>query len=233
VVVGRSWAPNCGAPTGQGHSCRRLYRRRWLHRFVDGARAKGARPLAGRVACRGGDLRGRPEWTQRRVPARYWAALADLLPLLGQERACTARAAGRIVSAVRTFCESRGEDVWLRGSGTMMVSAAPARDDAIDRAVAPQPVDAPKSGAARRHWSQSESVRRSSVTGSISLTARRQPARLVHALRRAAMDAGVTYGTRLRCAFATDIATPRGTVRAGDRRRGNAAATGGGLWRAT
>ena len=45
----------------------------------------------------------------------YWAALADLLALLGQERALQlARTAERIVPAVRAFCESRGEDVWLR-----------------------------------------------------------------------------------------------------------------------
>ena len=83
----------------------------------------------------------------------YWAALADLLPLLGQERALQlARAAERIVPAVRAFCESRGEDVWLRESGTMMVSAAPAQDDAVDRAVAAAAeVGAPgASGTARR-----------------------------------------------------------------------------------
>jgi glycine/D-amino acid oxidase-like deaminating enzyme len=67
----------------------------------------------------------------------YWAGLADLLPLLGRERALQlARAGERIVPAVRAFCESRGEDVWLRESGLLMVSASPSQDDAVDRAVA-------------------------------------------------------------------------------------------------
>src|SRR5207244_10567876 len=67
----------------------------------------------------------------------YWAKLDDLLPLLGRESALQlARAGERIVPAVRAFCESRGEDVWLRESGVLMVSASPAQDDAIDKAVA-------------------------------------------------------------------------------------------------
>src|SRR5207244_5001010 len=64
----------------------------------------------------------------------YWAGLADLLPLLGRERAVQlARAAEQIVPAVRSFCESRGEDVWLRESGVLMVSASPSQDDAVER----------------------------------------------------------------------------------------------------
>ncbi|MDX6407707.1 MAG: hypothetical protein QOE13_778, partial [Gaiellaceae bacterium] len=67
----------------------------------------------------------------------YWAGLADLLPLLGRDRTLDlARAAERIVPAVRAFSEARGENVWLRESGMLMVSASPAQDEAIDHAVA-------------------------------------------------------------------------------------------------
>jgi glycine/D-amino acid oxidase-like deaminating enzyme len=150
----------------------------------------------------------------------YWVGLADLLSLLGREEALQlARAGERIVPAVRAFCESRGEDVWLRESGTMMVSAAPAQDDALDRAVAAaaevgadeQAVRLDATGVAERIRSP---VFRDGVYFPDGATV--QPARLVHALRRAAVDAGVelyehTPALRIR---AGSIATPRGTVRA-------------------
>ena len=66
----------------------------------------------------------------------YWAALASLRPVLGDTdtiRLC--RAAEAIVPAVRTFAESRGEDVWLREAGMVMVSAAPSQDAAVEGAV--------------------------------------------------------------------------------------------------
>jgi glycine/D-amino acid oxidase-like deaminating enzyme len=165
----------------------------------------------------------------------YWAGLADLLPLLGRGQALQlARAAERIVPAVRDFCASRGEDVWLRESGMLMVSAAPAQDDAIDRAVraaaevgaADQAVPLDANGVAERIRSP---VFRRGVYFPDGGTV--QPARLVHALRRAAMDAGVelyenTPALRIR---AGHVGTPRGGVRAPEIVVAvNAAATG---WR--
>ena len=165
----------------------------------------------------------------------YWAGLADLLPLLGRERALQLAHAGeRIVPAVRAFCESRGEDVWLRESGILMVSASPSQDDAIDNAVAAAAqVDAGEqavlldvNGVAERTRSP---VFRRGVYFPDGATV--QPARLVHALRRAALEAGValyerTPALRIR---AGQIATPRGSVRAPEIVVAiNAAATG---WR--
>jgi len=165
----------------------------------------------------------------------YWAGLADLLPLLGRERALQlARAAEQIVPAVRSFCESRGEDVWLRESGVLMVSASPSQDDAVERAIAAaaevdageQAVPLDANGVAERIRSP---VFRRGVYFPEGATV--QPARLVQALRRAVMDAGVelyehTPALRIN---AGHVATPRGSVRAPEIVVAiNAAATG---WR--
>ena len=165
----------------------------------------------------------------------YWAGLADLLPLLGRERALQlARAAEQIVPAVRSFCESRGEDVWLRESGVLMVSASPSQDDAVERAIAAaaevdageQAVPLDANGVAERIRSP---VFRRGVYFPEGATV--QPARLVQALRRAVMDAGVelyehTPALRIN---AGRVATPRGSVRAPEIVVAiNAAATG---WR--
>ena len=61
----------------------------------------------------------------------YWAALASMLPVLGEERALELATGGeRIVPGIRAWAEARGEDVWLREAGMLEVSAAPAQDGA-------------------------------------------------------------------------------------------------------
>jgi glycine/D-amino acid oxidase-like deaminating enzyme len=150
----------------------------------------------------------------------YWAGLANLLPLLGQERALQlARAAERIVPGVREFCESRGEDDWFRESGTMMVSAAPAQDAAVDRAVAAAAeVGAPEQATPLDVDEVAGRVRSPVFRRGVHFAdgATVQPARLVHALRRAAVDVGVelyeqTPALRIRDGH---VATLRGAVRA-------------------
>src|SRR5207244_10500067 len=47
-----------------------------------------------------------------------------------------ARAGEQVVPAVRAFTEARGEDVWLREGGMLMVSAPPGQAAAVARAVA-------------------------------------------------------------------------------------------------
>jgi len=165
----------------------------------------------------------------------YWAKLDDLLPLLGRESALQlARAGERIVPAVRAFCESRGEDVWLRESGMLMVSASPSQDDAVDRAVAAaaevasgeQAVALDANGVVERIRSP---VFRRGVYFPEGATV--QPARLVHALRRAVIDAGVELYEHTPALRIGDgrITTPRGSVRAPEIVVAiNAAATG---WR--
>jgi glycine/D-amino acid oxidase-like deaminating enzyme len=125
----------------------------------------------------------------------YWASLGYVLPYLGRERALAlARAGERIVPAVRAFAEARGEDIWLREAGMLMVSASPGQDAAIDRAVAAaqaigaadEAVPHDAAGLARHIRSP---VFRRGVFFRDGATV--QPARLAAALRRAVLDEGV------------------------------------------
>jgi glycine/D-amino acid oxidase-like deaminating enzyme len=144
----------------------------------------------------------------------YWASLASTVPYLGRERALAlARAGERIVPAVRAFTEERGEDVWLRESGMLMVSASPAQDAAIERAIAvadevgaaDQAVPHDAAGVAKHVRSP---VFRRGVVFRDGATV--QPARLVAALRRAALAARVelferTAAVRIRAGQVTTL----------------------------
>jgi glycine/D-amino acid oxidase-like deaminating enzyme len=146
----------------------------------------------------------------------YWASIAELLPLLGRERALQlARAGERIVPAVRAL----GEDVWLREGGMLMVSAAPAQDAAVDGAVA--------AAAAAGAPEQAVPLDRDAVAGRIRSPVFRhgvffpdgatvQPARLVRVLRRRVAEAGVRVFERTPAVRVRDgaVTTPRGHVRA-------------------
>jgi glycine/D-amino acid oxidase-like deaminating enzyme len=153
----------------------------------------------------------------------YWAVLASLLPLLGEERALElARAGERIVPGIRAWAEARGEDVWLREAGMLEVSAAPAQDPAIAKAV--------EAAARVGREDQAVSLGADIVADRISSPVFRggvffpecatvHPGLLVRALRRAALDAGVTLheGTRVREVRAgspNELATPQGILRA-------------------
>ena len=153
----------------------------------------------------------------------YWAALPSLLAVLGREDALRlARAGEAIVRGVRGWVESRGEDVWLREAGMLMVSAAPAQDAAVARAVEAavevgredQAVPLSADGVAER---VSSPVFRGGVLFRDGATV--HPGRLVRALRRAALDAGVTLHeatpvTRVRAGDPNVLETPGGTLRA-------------------
>jgi glycine/D-amino acid oxidase-like deaminating enzyme len=161
----------------------------------------------------------------------YWASLAELVALLGQEEALQlARAGEHIVPAVRAL----DDDVWLREGGMLMVSAAPAQDAAIEHAVAAAvaagvPEEAVPLGADGVAERVRSPVFRRGVFFRDGATV--QPARLVRALRRRVLAAGVELhehspATRLR---GGEVTTPRGRVRAPEVVVAiNAAATG---WR--
>jgi glycine/D-amino acid oxidase-like deaminating enzyme len=165
----------------------------------------------------------------------YWASIADIVPLLGREQALElARAGERIVPAVRAFCDTREEDVWLRESGMVMVSTSAAQDAAIDGAVAAAAaIGAPEQAVALDADDVAKRVRSPVFRRGVFYPdgATVQPARLVRALRRAVADAGVTVyehspATRIR---AGEVGTPGGRVRAPEIVVAiNAAATG---WR--
>jgi glycine/D-amino acid oxidase-like deaminating enzyme len=153
----------------------------------------------------------------------YWSSLARARRVFGDGGAlAVARAASAIVPAVRDFVEQRGVDVWLGEAPMLEVSAAPAQDEAIDASVA----------AARELGVEEEAVpvdhdelaqRCSSSRFRRGVLYREgatvQPARLVRALRAAALDEGVvlyerTPMVRLRRGSPNVLETPRGRVRA-------------------
>jgi glycine/D-amino acid oxidase-like deaminating enzyme len=130
-----------------------------------------------------------------------------------------------------------GEDVWLREAGLLRVSASPAQDAMVERAVT----------AARELGVEQEAVpiSRDELAARVRSPAFRrgvffrdgatvQPARLVRAIRRAALAAGVelyerTPVLRLRAGAPNVLETPAGRVLAGEAVVAvNAAATG---WR--
>jgi glycine/D-amino acid oxidase-like deaminating enzyme len=165
----------------------------------------------------------------------YWASLGSVLPYLGRERALALAHAGeQVVPAVRAFADARGEDVWIREAGMLMVSASAGQDAAVDRAVAAaeevgaadQAVPLDPAGVADHVRSP---VFRRGVYFPDGATV--QPARLVAALRRAVVAAGVevfehTAADRIRDGLVTtsygEVHAPEVVVAV------NAAATG---WR--
>ena len=150
----------------------------------------------------------------------YWASLGSVLPYLGRERALElARAGEQIVPAVRALADSRGEDVWLREAGMVMVSASPGQDAAVDQAVAAaEEIGAAEQAVPLDAAGVAEHVRSPVFRRGVYFPdgATVQPARLVAALRRAVVAAGVelfehTPAVRIRDGRVT---TPRGEVRA-------------------
>jgi glycine/D-amino acid oxidase-like deaminating enzyme len=155
----------------------------------------------------------------------YWAALASLRPVLGDEEALRLAAAGEaIVPGIRAWAEARGEDVWLREAGMLMVSAAPAQDRAVDDAVA--------AAAALGRPDQARALTGDELARRITSRVFRggvffpdgatvHPGLLVRALRRAALAAGVTLHertpvTRVRAGTPNVVETPGGSLRATD-----------------
>jgi len=153
----------------------------------------------------------------------YWASLPGILPVLGEERALElARAGEQIIPGIRAWAEARGEDVWLVESGMLEVSAAPAQDGSVEKAAAAaarvgrpdQTVALTPEDVAQR---VSSPVFRNGVFYPECATV--HPGLLVRALRRAALDAGVTLHERtpvtaVRSGSPTELETPSGTLRA-------------------
>jgi glycine/D-amino acid oxidase-like deaminating enzyme len=145
----------------------------------------------------------------------YWSHLASLREVVGDAGALeVARAAERIIPAVRAL----EDDVWLREGGYLKVSAAPAQDAAIDRAVE----------AARAVGADEEVVplSRDEVAARIRSPVFRkgvffrdgatvQPARLVRALRAEVLrSAALHERTPVTAVEPGVLTTPRGRVRA-------------------
>lgn len=153
----------------------------------------------------------------------YWTELADLHERFGRERALElARAGERIVPAVRAFCESRGEDVWLGEGGVLKVAATAGQEQSVERSVEAAralgvPEEAVPLSPAEVAERCSSPVFRKGVFYRDGATV--QPARLARALRRAALARGValyeeTPVLDLGSAGPPTLRTPRGRLRA-------------------
>jgi len=127
----------------------------------------------------------------------YWSYLPTLRDLFGDEAALRLCAAGdEIIPGIRTFLAERGEDAWLREDGLLEVSTAPSQDPDIDSQVAAaRAVGRPEEAELRESPGISPRFRRGVFFRDGATV---HPARLVRALRRAALADGVELyeGTR-------------------------------------
>jgi glycine/D-amino acid oxidase-like deaminating enzyme len=150
----------------------------------------------------------------------YWDHLRSLLPLLGAEEALRLCAAGeRIVPGVRALCQERGEDVWLREGGRLVVSTVPEQDAVVEAALAAarevgRPEEAVELSAEELAARVRSPVFRRGVFFRDGATV--HPGLLVRALRRAALAAGVTLheGTPVRRVRDGEVLCAGGVVRA-------------------
>ena len=148
-----------------------------------------------------------------------WPALGRLRERMGSEDAlAVARASAGVFAVVRALGD---DDVQLRESGTLMVSAAPSQDVAVDRAVEVAaglgvPAEAvPLSADEVAARCASPRFRHGVLFRSAGTV---QPAALVRALRRAALALGVRLyeGTRAERIADGLVETARGRVRASE-----------------
>ena len=130
----------------------------------------------------------------------YWGALPRVARAFGRDAALElCRAGEEIIPAVRAFAERRGTDVWLREGGMLTVATTDRQEAAVEHEVE----------LARSLGAGEECVpldREALAARVVSPVFRRaafhrecatvQPARLVLALRRAALDAGVRVHER-------------------------------------
>jgi glycine/D-amino acid oxidase-like deaminating enzyme len=198
----------------------------WLRDADDGERSDPLRaPLEVDVAIVGGGYTGL--WTALELRARdpglrvavleaefcgwgpsgrnggfchgYWSYLASLRELFGDAGALELCAMGdRIVPGIRAFLERRGEDAWLREGGMLQASTTPSQDAAVALAVETARELGHPEEAVRRDEPGISPTFRSGVFFRDGATV--HPVRLVRALRRAVLDAGVLLyeGTRAR-----------------------------------
>ncbi len=150
----------------------------------------------------------------------YWSSLPTLRGVLGDGAALQlAHASSRIVPAVRDFVNARDEDIWLREGGLLKVAATEAEDAVVDGPVrVARELGVEEEAVALgpdelRDRLDSPRFRRGVYFRDGAIV---QPARLVLALKRAALDAGVelfehTPVTSIRPGA---LETPTGSVRA-------------------
>ena len=149
----------------------------------------------------------------------YWSSLPTLRQALGDGGALQlAHASSAIVPAVRGFCETHSEDVWLHEGGLLRVSAGPTEDQGVEQVLAAarelgaEEEAVSLNGHALRRRCDSPRFRRGVLFRDGATV---QPARLALALRRAALDAGVLLFERtpVTAIGVGALETPAGSVR--------------------
>jgi len=154
----------------------------------------------------------------------FWGSLPALRAALGDDRALQlARAGDSIIQAVESFCERRGEDVWLRRGGAIKVSTTAQQDAKLDAAVeAARAVGAPEEAVPLTRDELADRCRSPRFRGGVLFRdgATLQPAQLVKVLRSAVLaDDGIdlyerTPVTRLERGDPNTLESERGTLRA-------------------
>ena len=145
----------------------------------------------------------------------YWTMLPTLLELFGRERAVElCRAGERIVPGVRALLEARGEDAWLHEGGMLKVATTPKQERALERSLAVFREQGFPDEAEPRDRPGISPAFRKAIFYRDGATV--HPGRLVRALRRAALDAGVVLHERTRVTRVGPgrLVTTGGSVRA-------------------
>src|SRR5579884_3706871 len=125
----------------------------------------------------------------------YWSYLPTLRALFGDAAALElCRAGDLIVPGIRAFLAARGEDAWLRERGLLQVSTTPRQDAAVQAQLdAAHEVGRPGEATAVDRPGISPRFRRGVFFRDGATV---HPGRLVRALRRAVLDAGVELHER-------------------------------------
>ncbi len=146
----------------------------------------------------------------------YWCGLGRVRSRLGDEAALAlARASDGAFAAV----EALGDDVWLRRAGMLEVATTPAQEEAVDAAVrAAAELGVPERAVALTRGEVAERCRSPVFRRGVLFpdAATVQPGRLVRALRRAALAAGVELHERSRATAVRpgEVTTAGGRLRA-------------------
>jgi glycine/D-amino acid oxidase-like deaminating enzyme len=145
----------------------------------------------------------------------YWSHLASLREVVGDAGALeVARAAERIIPAMRAV----EDDFWLREGGLLRVSAAPAQDAVVDRAVdAARALGVEEEAVPLSRNELAERIRSPVFRRGVYFRecATVQPARLVRALRAAVLRSALLHErTPVTDVRPCVVTTPQGQVRA-------------------
>jgi len=155
----------------------------------------------------------------------YWSSLAGMSKSIGDDAALAVARAGTLAQdGIRAFATAPGRDVWWREAGNIRVSASPAQDAKIASYIdTAQRLGVPDSARPLSEAGIAGYCRSPAFRAGVFLQegANIHPARLVRALRKAVLEAGVmlyenTPMTALGKATPNRVHTPRGQIIARD-----------------